>query len=311
MESSFLEIVSQCNCITDTSLFVESPEYYQFVVGGQLVGFISTLDVQSLRTAVSALARPFLEIRDDKRHVTFAPWCDTRAKRTECMAELLAKMRVAGSWASLSKWRDEVYPVYGDPHDPDNIAVYIERASAGNFGVRTFGVHINGVVRSAETREVQMWVARRAATKPTWPGMLDQIVAGGMGNGAGTMETVVKECEEEGGIPAEIARTAQCAGTIQYYTRTDQGLQPETQFVYDLELPRDFVPQPMDGEVEGFYLWPIPEVIRRLKLGEFKPNCAVCIVDFLIRHGFIAPEKEPDYLKILDNIHVRLPFPGI
>ncbi|KAJ2148523.1 hypothetical protein EV180_001143 [Coemansia sp. RSA 518] len=310
MKSSLLEIVQWCNCITDFGAIVDCPSYWQLLVGTQLVGLIRTGEVPSLRTASDGQSPPPLEFKDCERQVTFAAWCDSRAKRTDAMAKLLAQMRHEESWASLAKWRDELYPIYGDPSDPKGIAVFIERASAANFGVRTFGVHINGIVRNAETGELSMWIARRSATKSMWPGYLDQVVAGGMGNGIGLTETVVKECYEEGGIPAELARTATCAGTIQYFTETDQGLQPETQFVYDLELPNDFVPRPQDGEVQEFNLWPIPEVIERIKLKQFKPNSAMCIVDFLIRRGYITPENEPDYLEIIDNIHVKLPLPG-
>ena len=38
-------------------------------------------------------------------------------------------------------------------------------------------MHINGYVSGAEGQ--RLWLARRSATKPTWPGMLDHIVAGG------------------------------------------------------------------------------------------------------------------------------------
>ena len=40
-------------------------------------------------------------------------------------------------------------------------------------------MHINGYVGDATAGGQQLWVARRAANKPTWPGLLDHIVAGG------------------------------------------------------------------------------------------------------------------------------------
>ena len=45
---------------------------------------------------------------------------------------------------------------------------------------QAYGVHINGYVGDVAAAGGQrLWVARRSATKPTWPGMLDHIVAGG------------------------------------------------------------------------------------------------------------------------------------
>lgn len=73
-------------------------------------------------------------------------------------------------------WRDELYPVYGDDSRADNIAFVMERAATPLFGIPTFGVHVNGFSRDASTGEKKMWVARRALTKQTWPGVLDNCV---------------------------------------------------------------------------------------------------------------------------------------
>ena len=48
-----------------------------------------------------------------------------------------------------------------------------------------------------------------------------------------------------------------------YFYEDKQGLFDETQFVYDLELPVDFVPEINDDEVLEFYLWTIEEVRLR------------------------------------------------
>ena len=45
-----------------------------------------------------------------------------------------------------------------------------------------------------------------------------------------------------------------------YCHETVDGILPETEFVYDLELPDDFIPVPRDGEVSQFYLWNIEKV---------------------------------------------------
>lgn len=49
-------------------------------------------------------------------------------------------------------------------------------------------------------------------------------------------------------------------GAITYFTYTENGLQPETQYLFDLELPLDVTPKPQDGEVDCFYLWTLEEV---------------------------------------------------
>lgn len=41
-------------------------------------------------------------------------------------------------------------------------------------------------------------------------------VAGGIPGGAGVLETLVRECEEEASIAPELARSAKAVGTIRY-----------------------------------------------------------------------------------------------
>lgn len=89
-------------------------------------------------------------------------------------------------------------------------------------------------------------------------------MAGGITYQYSTKKTVIKECDEEASIPPSIADNAISAGVVSYYTYTENGLQPETQYIFDLEIPLDFQPKPKDGEVECFYLWSMDEVcIRR------------------------------------------------
>ena len=148
-----------------------------------------------------------------------------------------------------------------------------------------------------------MWVARRALDKPTFPGMLDNMVAGGQPIGIGLRENLIKECQEEANIPAELSRQAESVGVISYVSETPEGMKPDIQFVYDLELPATFEPTNTDGEVEEFHLWPIEKVMDVVsQTAEFKFNCSLVIIHFLIRRGLISPE-DPDYLDIVLGLH--------
>ncbi len=70
-------------------------------------------------------------------------------------------------------------------------------------------------------------------------------------HGLSPTENVYKECQEEAGISAELAATARNAGAVSYVTVSQLGYKPDVLFVYDIELPEDFVPEPQDGEVRG------------------------------------------------------------
>jgi len=53
-----------------------------------------------------------------------------------------------------------------------------------------------------------------------WPGYLDNTVAGGIASGMSVFESLVKECEEEASIEADLVRKfARAVGSISYFIR--------------------------------------------------------------------------------------------
>jgi 8-oxo-dGTP pyrophosphatase MutT (NUDIX family) len=143
-------------------------------------------------------------------------------------------------------WRNERYLIEG--------LFEIERAAARPFGLTTRAVHVNGVVGA------RMWLARRSASKPIDPNLLDNLVGGGIGAGFSLEETLVKEAWEEAGIPAELARAARRASSMSILREVPEGVQSERIDAYDLELPESFQPKNQDGEVSEFMLLPFAEV---------------------------------------------------
>ncbi|UKZ82164.1 hypothetical protein TrVFT333_009948 [Trichoderma virens FT-333] len=119
-------------------------------------------------------------------------------------------------------------------------------------------------------------------------------------------------------LPDPLVRgTAEWVGNVTYIYITeakhvgeDGYIYPECQWVYDLKLPVDVVPRPKDGEVEEFLLCDVDEIKRDLRAGKFKPNCALVMIDFFIRHGILTEANEPDLAAIKARMHRDLPFPG-
>jgi len=232
--------------------------------------------------------------------VALDPRFDDFDKRSEALA---APLRALADEGQIEAWRGELYPVTPDWHTPP--LMQIERAACPRFGIRAFGVHINGFVRKADG--IHMWVARRAYDKPTFPGMLDNMVAGGQPIGLGLMANVIKECAEEAGIPEDLARHALAVGMISYTHQPPEGCKPDQMFCYDLELPRELEPVPVDGEVDRFELWSIGRVADTVRdTTRFKFNCNLVIIDFLVRHGLLSPE-DPDYSEV---VHALRRAPG-
>ena len=221
-------------------------------------------------------------------------------------------MRKSARFKVLDGWRDELYEI----HNPHYHGLAIERSGSALFGVKTYGVHMT--VYTHVAGELKIWVPRRAKTKQTYPGMLDNSVAGGLTIGEKASECIVREAGEEASLPEELVRRdAKPCGTVSYFHVRDMpdggesGLyQPECQYVYDLEVAPDVVLRPNDEEVGEFHLWTVKQVQDALSFGEFKPNCALVLLDFFIRHGVITPENESKYVEISERLHRKLPFPG-
>ncbi|CAA7611960.1 NTP pyrophosphohydrolase including oxidative damage repair enzyme [Candidatus Terasakiella magnetica] len=177
----------------------------------------------------------------------------------------------------------------------------VDRGAASLFGIRAFGIHVNGMVRRQDG--LHLWIGRRAPDKSVAPGKLDNMVAGGQPSTLSLMDNLLKEAAEEADIPAVLAATSRPVGAIAYCMEDEWGLKPDVMFCYDLEVPEDFTPRNTDGEISGFTLMPIAEVARRVRDGDdFKFNVNLVITDFLIRHGLISPDQEPDYVDLVAGL---------
>ncbi|KAF4613142.1 hypothetical protein D9613_010986 [Agrocybe pediades] len=64
-----------------------------------------------------------------------------------------------------------------------------------------------------------------------------------------------------------------------------------------------FTPSPLDDEVESFEFVSHDRLLEKLKQGLFKPNCGLVIIDLLIRLGYITPDNEPNFAKIINRLH--------
>lgn len=272
---SFLDHINHCNNADLTA-------FLPLALGKTRIGWIHHKLGMELGRWPEAFAM-------NEHSVSMAPHAGDFDKRSAAVAPALRALAEQGL---ITAWRDEPYPVMKEWGDPP--LMQIERAACPTLGVRAWGVHVNGYVRRGD--ELFMWVAKRATDKPTYPGMLDNMVAGGQPIGIDLRANVIKEAAEEASIPAEIAGRAVAVGMISYAHQNDDGLKPDQQFCFDLELPDGFTPDNADGEVAGFELWPIAQVAETVRDSfAFKYNCNLVIIDFLIRHSILTPDNEPDY----------------
>jgi 8-oxo-dGTP pyrophosphatase MutT (NUDIX family) len=271
---SLVERVLACHR-HDVSRFVP------FAAAGSRLGFVRTDFAEALEKFPSVF-------RLDAEGVEIADHLDSFDYRSAAIESVARELHDRGL---IKGWRDELFPVaesYGRRPLFD-----LERAAVPFFGVKAYGVHVNGYVRRDD--RILLWVARRALDRPIEPGKLDHLVAGGLPSGVKPMDNLIKEAAEEAGIPKELARRARPCGALSYRMELDGCLRDDTIFVFDLELPPDFTPRNLDGELMDFRLLPLSEVEHLLaETDSFKFNVGLVVIDFLIRHGYLAPER-PDY----------------
>ena len=268
--------------------------FRRFVAGGAEVGV-----VDDRRTARLA--------RFDCFDVSASAVCldaqlATPDARTKTIAEVAATLRSEGA---LPAWRDEAYAVattFGQAP-----LFLIERGAARYFGVVTYAAHVNGIVRASGT--TRMWLARRSHDKAVDPGLLDNLVGGGIAATLRVDETVVKEAWEEAGIAAPLARCAQPAGMVCSRRPMFDGLQREILFVHDLTLPPEFVPRNQDGEAIEHRLVTLDEAARSIAVDtgddEVTVESSLAVLDYLVRHGEIRPDQ-PRYARLAGLLHQPL-----
>jgi hypothetical protein len=283
---SFLDHIRDCNRW-------EPSDFLPFRLDGELLGHVR-------RSFAGHLAQWPQVFAVSDAEVTWVYPNPGFAERSQVMQEVLDGLVQLGV---ISHLQGEMFPVTGG--NRDQARMLIDRAGAPYFGVRAFGQHMNGFVREGD--RLKMWIGRRSATRRVYPLHLDNLVAGGLPWDLTLADNLRKESREEADIPEILADRARPVGAVTYCRDSTRGLKPDVMYCYDLELPPDFEPHCTDGEVESFYLWPVEQVMETVwETRDFKLNCNLVIIDFLVRHGYI-PQDSPDYLEIIQGLRSPLP----
>ena len=246
--------------------FADSPEERTRVVGALVEALVADSELQAERSSGDAF-----DVVSQRPPVAFVP-------REKLRNEL-----------------QDVRPV-GAPIDAAPL-LRIERAAVVAFGIPSYGCHVTGYVDDPQRPGVpaSVWLAKRALSKPTYPGLLDQIAAGGLPAGLSLLDNARKEAEEEASIPAHVLATGlRAAGSVSYKYAAKRGLSTKTLVVFDLKMPPDLVPMNGDGEVDEFIKVSVPDAVLSLRndLYKWKPNSALVMLDFAMRHGFIDPNDD-------------------
>ena len=281
---SYLDHIKRCNSYP-------AEDFLPFFIGKACFGLTHKIHIQHLLEWPEVFSA-------DSQGLYLNSALDTPELRTSAVNEVMWSLHQKGI---IDSWVGEQYNISESFDSPS--AMLIERAAVAFLGTRGYGVHLNGLVRKADG--IYIWIAVRSLSKPFWPGMLDQIVAGGQPFGLSPQENIIKESQEEADITPEVAATASFEGELHYCNAGERGLHNDGLFNYDLWLAEDFVPHNTDGEVESFKLMPIEEMAKITdETSEFKSNCNLVNIDLLIRLGLINA-SHPDYQEICCLLYAK------
>ena len=272
---SYLDHIAACNR-RNLALFLP------LMVDGKAAGWVRKSHVPWMTGADDPLQEHdgVLEFRSE---------VNTPEYRTDAIERLMTRLSQEGK---LQPARGETYAARTSFHAPELFR--LDRRFCRILGLRQYGVHMNGFVQTADG--LHMWIGTRSTALQVYPGQLDNIVAGGQPADLSLMDNLIKESDEEAGIPEEIVRQAKPVSTISYAFDEADGLHVSTLFIYDLDLPADFTPVNQDGEVSQFDLVPVADVLMGIREPEhYKFNVNLVMIDFALRHGLLDPDENPGF----------------
>jgi 8-oxo-dGTP pyrophosphatase MutT (NUDIX family) len=255
-------------------------------IGGEVLGAVARADLGALRALHAALqpglgAEAALQVGEHG--------VDLHGPPAACTALLEPLNRALHDHGLVRGWRDETYAVVNRHGEAPR--ALIERAAARFWGTLTFGAHANGYVADANGRPTHLWIARRSFSKPTDPGLLDNLVGGGVPHGQTPFEALVREGWEEAGLEPALMRAATPQAVLSIERDIPEGWQREHLYVHDLALPPTRQPRNQDGEVAELHCLSLQQALAEAAAGTMTVDAALATLDFGLRHAALPPAE--------------------
>ncbi|WP_114662309.1 NUDIX hydrolase [Polynucleobacter necessarius] len=237
----------------------------------QIIGHFNPEFISYLQDALKKHSIPLISIGSDRLSIHLG-------KPRELSASLNQLANILRLGGYIPGWRNEEF-AWVDQNGHKYFR--LERAAFRTFGFRSMATHINGYTKSNT-----IWLGRRSENKPTDPGQLDNLAAGGISADETPWISARRELWEEAGVPAQISDEIEPVGRIHMRRPLPgRGFHDERLFIYDLELTDNFIPTNHDGEVSGFIEVSYAEAAARILADEFTSDAAFVTADFILRHN--------------------------
>lgn len=265
--------------------------------------------------------------------------CETAFE--ELIADNSAKFPSFAKWLN-TPFEEREYSLIHLCDDENPGRIRIPCFLKGFLGILTVGVHLNVFSRDYNTGEFSIWVSQRARGRDVaYPGMLDQIVAGGVDiddeieGYLAPSKTLIREAREETGLSIDWeTRTVATPGTptvpkidlgkvqrvsnITFFDKKDwkagnlnkDHLEPGLRIIYDLEIkePKKFHPQGIEEGIEKLECMNVSEVKKSLLANKWKPNCGLVMLDFLLRRNIINADNDASFSRMLQDLRPEMPM---
>ena len=168
-------------------------------VDQQTIGHLNPDFIPYIQESLAKESIALLSMGNDRLTIQMSRPNDLSAS----LYQLANRMRLGGF---IPGWRNEDF-AWVDQNGHKYF--HLERAAFRTFGFRSMATHINGY-----TKQGTLWLGRRSENKPTDPGMLDNIAAGGIAADETPWVCARRELWEEAGVPPQIADEIEPIGRI-------------------------------------------------------------------------------------------------
>ena len=160
----------------------------------------------------------------------------------------------------------------------------IKRNLLSLFGLPSYGVHCN-VWRKHKDKFV-IYFAKRSEKLKSFPGYIDNTVAGGQPINLSIFENLKKEAYEEAGISCKYLKKVQRGNIVSYFHNNNNNFISAVIFNYHLNKVDELELKNIDGEVESFFSLPLENIYKLLEKNLLKPNCIIPILDFILLNDY-------------------------
>ncbi|KAK3317699.1 hypothetical protein B0T19DRAFT_446650 [Cercophora scortea] len=233
----------------------------------------------------------------------------TNTLQADSIRDLTLNPRPLGD---LGQHGQDDMPVLGAPN-PFRVHEDLARI----FGVVTSAVHLN--IFGGEGDNMRIWIGHRGKYVSTYPGMLSQCVVGPSELGEeGRLAAMKHWAAKKAGFSEVVTEKVTAAGKVSFFA-VREGVrgsvaqkwpEPGVRYVFDLELPEGFLGKHKvkDRLIDGYSAEHTDDVKRLLLMKLFKPDCALVMLDLLIRKKLI-PVDHPEYAAVVKGLRRELAFP--